>query len=498
MNRRLILLVLTLTVVSLLVGVGTVSADGPDYDEAEGPDRTEAPRLMEVSEDGSRVFVALAGSDEILIINTTNDEVVKRVPSYGDDPRDLKVVGENRLLVPNWGSGNVALVNTSTGGTIKNFTASVGEQPWAIETTTTEDKGDVAVVASWNGTEDDRGTVTFINITDFVVDDIVEIPSTNDGGPWGVATCPPPNPIYFTNDGDDITVRMTFDPFRLDIVGMGELPWDAGCIPNPRGSGSILAVANGGSDDPPGSEKVDVIGGKVPIGWVFDAFKELSPEEQKQAESLFAATGGAFSTTEDDPKYVRNRTGNATVEIIKVDDQGIVKDRIVVPIASDAPPADKEPWGISFSEDGNVFMTDMHLNLVMEINSSTGEIEGNFSTGEAPRDAVSANGKLYVANSGTHEISSKEDGFDYTENVTTSGSIGVHDLETRNRIKTLSLGDGDASPSNPFFDASGNPLSRRTVINRIIEWNTNGTIDGTPFTRREIIDFLVEWNTATS
>ena len=57
---------------------------------------------------------------------------------------------------------------------------------------------------------------------------------------------------------------------------------------------------------------------------------------------------------------------------------------------------------------------------------------------------------------------------------------------------------GRLDPSNPFADSGGNPVSRGTVISRIVEWNLNDTINGTAYTRGEIIGFIVQWNLATS
>ncbi|MDZ7688671.1 MAG: PKD domain-containing protein [Halobacteriales archaeon] len=68
--------------------------------------------------------------------------------------------------------------------------------------------------------------------------------------------------------------------------------------------------------------------------------------------------------------------------------------------------------------------------------------------------------------------------------------------DTTTRTVSVSSG-GNLSPDNPFGDSSGNPVSRQTVIDRIVQWNTNGEIDGTSHTRQEIIGFVVQWNTAT-
>lgn len=57
---------------------------------------------------------------------------------------------------------------------------------------------------------------------------------------------------------------------------------------------------------------------------------------------------------------------------------------------------------------------------------------------------------------------------------------------------------GSGGGSNPFLDASDNPLSRRDVVNKVIEWNFNGSIDGIPFTRRDIILSVIEWNIANT
>jgi hypothetical protein len=82
------------------------------------------------------------------------------------------------------------------------------------------------------------------------------------------------------------------------------------------------------------------------------------------------------------------------------------------------------------------------------------------------------------------------------------GDTGTVDVElgggaTSSNIFTIGELTGPLSTNNPFGDASNNPISRQTLINRIVEWNLNGEIDGTSYTRSEIINFVVEWNLAS-
>jgi len=56
--------------------------------------------------------------------------------------------------------------------------------------------------------------------------------------------------------------------------------------------------------------------------------------------------------------------------------------------------------------------------------------------------------------------------------------------------------DGAVSDNSPFSGDDDNPVGRSEVIDRLVEWNTNETVDGTEYTRDEIIGFIVDWNQA--
>jgi len=85
---------------------------------------------------------------------------------------------------------------------------------------------------------------------------------------------------------------------------------------------------------------------------------------------------------------------------------------------------------------------------------------------------------------------------DYTVTLRVTDDSGATDSVTQTVSVGGDGGSGSLSPNNPFGDSSNNPVSRSTVINRVVEWNLNDTINGTAYTRSEIIGFIVEWNLA--
>jgi len=391
----------------------TAASNGPvgiDVTETTGP------RLMVTDDDGSTLFVALGGADELLILDTDTDTVEARVDTGGTDPRDVAVVDDETVLVTNFGSGTVGVIDLTTSPPSLDGTIAVDENPWGIDT-----DGEMAVVANWGGAGTRFGSVSIVDLDTLTVTATVTPESTADGGPWGVATCPD-RPIYITNDGTDRTLKIDPDTLDIEVVDEGELPWDAGCSPD----GTRVAVAYGGADIPLQEdgkqlyqhgepiECADV--DDAPIEWVV---QRSGPVERETVE----ADGGPFE---------RERLGatdlaildSATGEVLQTVNLGIGDDR--------------EPWGVAWSPDSSrVYVTDMHKDSVVEVDAATGKRLHEFNSHTAPRDAAVANGKLYIANTGKHDISVKGTPYDYTGSVG-PGSISVYDLSAR-QMSTLIL-----------------------------------------------------------
>ena len=87
------------------------------------------------------------------------------------------------------------------------------------------------------------------------------------------------------------------------------------------------------------------------------------------------------------------------------------------------------------------------------------------------------------------------------------GSVGVvfqllHDGNVEYETPSIEVevinATGPLSDDNPFGDQNNDPVDKITVIDRLVEWNQNGSIGGTSYTGQEIkiIGFLVEWNQA--
>ncbi|MFB6101770.1 MAG: YncE family protein, partial [Haloplanus sp.] len=396
-------------------GSGTVSAAASDEQVGIDVTETTGPRLMATDDDGTALFVALGGADELLILDTATDTVDARIDTGGTDPRDVAVVDDETVLVTNFGSGTVGVVDLGASPPTVTETIGVGENPWGIDT-----DGENAVVANWSGTDTRLGSVSIIDLSDLTETATITPESTTDGDPWGVATCPD-RPIYVTNDGTDRTLKIDPDTADIETVDRGELPWDAGCSPD----GTRVAVAYGGADI---------------------TLREDGKQLYQRGEPI------ACDDVADEPiRWVVQRSGPVRRETVETDTGTLERERLgatdlaildsatgdVLRTVNLGIGDDLEPWGVAWSPDSSrVYVTDMHKDSVIEVDAESGRRLHEFNSHTAPRDTAVANGKLYIANTGKHAISEKGTPYDYTGSVG-PGSISVYDLATREIRKLL-------------------------------------------------------------
>ncbi|HSN92776.1 MAG TPA: YncE family protein [Anaeromyxobacteraceae bacterium] len=90
------------------------------------------PRAVAVDGRAARGYVALAGEDQIQVVDLATGEELRRIPLRpGDEPRDLALTPDGRLLVAaNRGSNSAAVLETEPGLVLDRVPA--GDAPWSL------------------------------------------------------------------------------------------------------------------------------------------------------------------------------------------------------------------------------------------------------------------------------------------------------------------------------------------------------------------------------
>lgn len=462
-------------------------------------ERTAAPRLLTSDPAGTTVYAPLSGTGDVLEIDTTTGtSTIIEVPG-ATDSRSAVLVGDE-LWVASFGNNSVHVIDTETHEVEESM--AVCANPWQIDA----ENGTVGV-ACWSGTDNASGTVALINRTTREIRKVIAPMATNDGGPWGVSGCD--NVFYITNDGTDDTIRVNLSTFDIDVISPGELPWEVGC----GGIGpQIVVPANGGADIPMTRTNVEhtVIDGEkvwwnlTQVGplvnetvtidgkpWILQESFRLTDRdtlayaldttlgvsndngvidqtEFDRAIDLFETntpvpgTNGLTLSSSDMAALEERMKAGERVDVVRRYRYGHAN-AVFIPIAEDgtvlksqkshipAGVGDRyEPWGVDLGPDATTgYITDMHINVVYVATTSSGHLEDAVHTGPAPRDSIVAASKLYVANSGTHTISSKSGTarkFDYTRNVLGPGTIGITNLETGASESVIAVVDQRSVP----------------------------------------------------
>lgn len=458
---------------AISVAVLLVLGGAPQDTRAQQNSET-APRLAYKNENESELLITLAATDELAIWDTQNDELTRLIsltdPSGTTcrEPRSVVYTDPGFIWVACFASNEVWVMEESTEEVVAQVDSL--EAPWELDHSANEDW---VVVSSWGGElgpwEPDQpgsrsGTVTLIEADSADGDfgsrvpeselpgeapNPIEIPSTGDGGPWGAAAC---EGIFFiTQDGTDTTYKLTIDPFALEIFDKGELPWEVECRGGPP---MRIVVGNGGDDTPPDgfTETVTVDGptrdrNGNPVQTSYASFPNRenpnacwntvydswsSHQQDKYSNHAQLPWYNTDSPSSGAADYSRARSGAASFTIITVFENGECEYKHV-PVGENLPPDAVEPWAADIGPNSNVYLVDMHENLTREYDVSTDSIT-NFESQNytAPRDVAVMNGKLYVANTGEHTISSQDAGkpVDYDYSKTDSSGLEVFDLET--------------------------------------------------------------------
>ncbi|MDT5091571.1 MAG: large repetitive protein, partial [Mycobacterium sp.] len=144
------------------------------------------PVGIAVSADGTRVYVTNYGSSNMSVINTATNTVIKTI-STGANPEGVAVSPDgSRVYVANLGSSNVTVINpTATTTTVA--TVAVGANPFGL---TISPDGSLVYTANGPDTVSVINTKTNAVVTTFSID---SAPSNN----WhGIAVSPDGNQIY--------------------------------------------------------------------------------------------------------------------------------------------------------------------------------------------------------------------------------------------------------------------------------------------------------------
>lgn len=439
-----------------------------------------SPRLMYKNEDENELYITLPGTDELAKWDTQNDEVeelISLVDGNGntcEDVRSVVYTEPGYYWVACFASNEVWVLDDATNGVVEKVGGIEGG--WEMDHSSTSSHNWV-VVSAWGGETGDwapsqpgdrSGTVTLLEATpedeDFgtrvpeselpgVAPNPIEIPSPGDGGPWGTAACE--GIFWITNDGADETVKLTLDPFSLEIFDKGELPWEVDCRVDPEGPMRVV-IANGGDDDPPqgGTETVTIDGpmrdrNGDPVETSFTTFHGTANPNacwntifdswsDHQKDKYFNHTNLPWYNQENPPSGAadlkRKRTGAASFTIVTIFRNGECEYKSI-PVGEGQAPDKVEPWGTEIGPDSKVYLVDMHKDLTREYDPSTESItEFQNQCYTAPRDIAVMNDKLYVANMGKHTISSQENGtpndYDYSGGDNgPSGGLEWFDLE---------------------------------------------------------------------
>jgi YVTN family beta-propeller protein len=177
------------------------------------------PRGLRVSPDGTRLYVALSGSDRIGVVDLDKLHLLRTLDG-GHDPATFDLVGDSELVVSNEETAEVSLVDVTAG--VVRTQIPVGHDPEGV---TTDPEGKLVYVTS---EEDNKVTV----IDPRMVKPIVDIPVGVH--PHAIAFSPDSTRAFVT-DEDDASITV-IDARAKRVAGRIVLPTQDGSLaPHPMG-----------------------------------------------------------------------------------------------------------------------------------------------------------------------------------------------------------------------------------------------------------------------
>lgn len=185
-----------------------------------------SPKAIALSDDGTRVYVG--GSNAISVISTANHTVVQKITTNGGQVYGIDISADgSRIYVTNNGKNTVSVINTATNSIVA--TIAVGAKPGGIVLA-----GSRLYIANTGA-----GTVTVI---DTASNTVVGNPITVGASPSELVASADGSRVYVTNHGSG-TVSVV-DAGTRSVVGtitVGSQPQGIALSPD----GSLLYVANG-------------------------------------------------------------------------------------------------------------------------------------------------------------------------------------------------------------------------------------------------------------
>jgi YVTN family beta-propeller protein len=189
------------------------------------------PRGIAVSPNGTEVYVANSGSNNVSIINTSTDKVVDTF-SVEENPVGVAVSPDGqKVYVANSDSNTVSVINIAANNTTS---VPVGNRPYGVAVVP---DGKKVYVTNHNSSD--------VSVIDAVNDSLINV--TNVGsGPYGVAVNPEGTKVYVANyNSNNVSVINTTTNNVIATVSVGENPEGISVSPD----GKKVYVANSGSDN---------------------------------------------------------------------------------------------------------------------------------------------------------------------------------------------------------------------------------------------------------
>jgi YVTN family beta-propeller protein len=211
------------------------------------------PGGIAITPDGERAYVANFESESVSVIDTVSGAVVTTI-TVGLHPRGVAITPDGtRAYVANEGSNSVSVIDTASNETV-GLPITVGVEPLGVAITP---DGTRAYVANWS-----PGSVSVI---DTASNETVGLPIAVGSNPVAVAITPDGKRVYVANRGSDsVSAIDTASGAVATPITVGDAPM--GVAVTPDGSRAYVANENSDSVSVIDTESNDVVGGPIAVG----------------------------------------------------------------------------------------------------------------------------------------------------------------------------------------------------------------------------------------
>ncbi len=239
------------------------------------------PTGMALTPNESRLYVANRDSNNVMVIDTSNNTIIGTPIMVGSGPNDIvSHPNENLMYVCNMFDNSISIINTVT-NTVDPTPLVVGSQPLALDISSDGSKLYVANSSSHN-----------VSIIDTVTPSNTRPPVNVGQTPGSLVVAPDDSHVYITNYADGNVSVMNIGEFGVILmdnpIAVGAHPWGIDITPD----GSKVYVTNysneqGESDnlvyiidteDQNVSETIEVGNGPVALGsFIGEACSSINP-----------------------------------------------------------------------------------------------------------------------------------------------------------------------------------------------------------------------------